>query len=253
MAGEDLLGDRRRELDAYDGLEVLARVEGPGHVDPVALPALRPPRTRTISTWSTSGYPRRNHVAERRAGGVVVDHEGARRPGASPGRARPGRARSPGRRSRPSGRASRRPTASGSGSDSAEPCSDGRRAGSRRTRRRAIAARSPWGSTPVTDARRLGEERQVEAGAAADVEQVAARPREPSALHQRGDRPGAVDRAVLDLVDLRVVPDVRARDGARGVRSRLGQRWIRCGRARWGSGTWRRRCPGCRWARPTRP
>ena len=34
-------------------------------------------------------------------------------------------------------------------------------------------------------------------------------------LHQRGDRPGPVDGAVLDLVDLGVVPDVRAGDGAR--------------------------------------
>ena len=116
-------------------------------------------------------------------------------------------------------------------------------------RRRAIAARSPCGSTPVT-------ERAVSAnsGRWKPVPQPMSRTSRPaqgpSCCIRRGDGTGAVDRAVLDLVDVRVVPDVGARDGVRVVGTRAAATTVRCGRGRWGSGTWRPRCRACRWGPP---
>ena len=49
----------------------------------------------------------------------------------------------------------------------------------------------------------------MEPGAAADVEQVAAVPGRHGP-HRRLDQAGTVERVVLDLVDGRVLPDVRA-------------------------------------------
>ena len=197
-------------------------------------------------------------ATERRAGRVVVDDERPATRAHHPVELGRARARSRDRRSRPSARASRRPTRPAGAATSAEPSSTVTLP-SRRTRRRAIAARSGCGSTPVT-------ERAVPAnsGRWKPVPQPMSRTSRPahgaSDSHQRGDRAGAVERAVLDLVDLRVVPDVRARDGARatagsGARATRARasRTVRCGRARWGSGTGRRRCRGCRSGRPTRP
>src|SRR6478609_783579 len=61
-------------------------------------------------------------------------------------------------------------------------------------------------------ARRRREAREVEPGAAADVEDVPPRPVVDLA-HRRLDDTGAVDAEVLELVDLGRVPDVRAGDG----------------------------------------
>ena len=57
----------------------------------------------------------------------------------------------------------------------------------------------------------LGEPCQVEATATADVQDPLTLP-VVDAGHGRLDQPVGVNPAVLDLIDVRVVPDVRARD-----------------------------------------
>ena len=85
---------------------------------------------------------------------------------------------------------------------------------------------------------------QVEAGAAADVEQRATGP-VADLLHRGRDQAVRVGGPVLELVELGGVPDV---GGGPGLHPS-----IRCARGRGGSGAGRRRCRGCRWGRPTRP
>ena len=100
---------------------------------------------------------------------------------------------------------------------------------------------------------RLGRPaRQVEAGAAAEVEHVAPGPAGAETSRIAASiTPVGVDGAVLELVGLGVVPDVRARDrAASGPARRTG---LRCGRGRSGCRTARRRRPGCRAGRPSRP
>ncbi len=107
VLGEDEVGVLGVELDADDGLEVLARVEVPADVEALALPALPRPEAldgARVIAGQRPAEPR----PEGRAGRVVVDDEGRAAGLASRGRARRAPARSRVRRSRPSGRARRR-------------------------------------------------------------------------------------------------------------------------------------------------
>src|SRR6478609_4701790 len=74
MLGEDEVGVLGCELDADDGLEVLARVEVPPDVEALALPALPLPealdRARVVARQRPA-----EPLTERRAGRVVVDEE----------------------------------------------------------------------------------------------------------------------------------------------------------------------------------
>ena len=94
--------------------------------------------------------------------------------------------------------------------DRAAPSSRTEHSGIRETRCAAREASGGWGSTPTTSAL-SGEHRQVVPRPTADVDDVPSRPVLDLA-HRRLDDTGSVDALVLDLVDIRRVPDVGGGD-----------------------------------------
>ena len=217
----------------------------------VARPALPRPEPRHLD-GSTSGYPRRNHSPNvERVGSLSITNAAPPRRSTRASSAQAGLAAraeevGPARVHDVDGRVGQRESACAVPSSTRDvrepaypPPGD----------RDEVAG---CGSTPITDAAVAAK-----SGRWKPVPQPRSRTSRPAhdaapriAAH---DDAGAVDGAVLDLVDRGVVPDVRAGDRTPG-RGRPGRSpEIRCGRDRWASGTGPPRCRGCRWGRPSRP
>ena len=108
VLGQDRVGHRRAELDLHHPGEGGSVRQLPPDVERhlgEALPAPEPVDRRRVVRRQRAAEPR----AERRAGRVVVDHEGGAARTQHPRAARPARARTPVRRSTPTARGRRRP------------------------------------------------------------------------------------------------------------------------------------------------
>ena len=242
VGGERLLGRLRRQLDADDGLEVLARGEGPPHVDRPALPAVhRPEPLHRLGV--DLGEAATEPAAEGRPGRVVVDHE-RRAPAAydpvelaQAGLRAGAEEVGPARVRHVDGRVGQGDRL-GAALEDADVGQRARTTTGERDERRVRLDADHLRRGP-------GPQREVEAAAAADVEDRAPGPVADLA-HRGGDAVVGVGGAVLELVELGGVPDVGGGIPSRpAVRSRGadGQAQI-AHQAVGGPGRWTATMPG---------